>query len=159
MKTINLCLVSCAFLISSCAGVKFYSDSNLKRSSESGLVIYSPKPYILKTVYKDSAKIAVIYLPDIKCPRYIKFKSGVGTADLKINLTNGYVSTYGLNIDTKIPETITSTVGLISSISELTKEFETEQKDMSTPYFQLYEIAVDPSDKTTIILKEVELKK
>jgi hypothetical protein len=169
MKTIKLCLISCVFLLSSCAGVKFYSDQNLK--SETGLIVYPPKPYILETVYRtypnpdndsyfnDTINISYIYLADIKNPIYIKQISGIGTSDLQIDQSTGFLKSYNLNVDTKIPETINAITGAVTGVITKNKNMALDNIAPKTvAFFKLYEITLDPNDKTRTILREVKLE-
>ncbi|WP_321435904.1 hypothetical protein [uncultured Bacteroides sp.] len=169
MKTINLCFISCAFLLSSCAGVKFYSDQNLK--SETGLIVYPPRPYILETVYRtypnskddsyfnDTINVSHIYLADIKNPIYIKQISGIGTSDLQIDQSSGFLKSYGLSIDTKIPETINSISAAATGVLKSVRILEENAKSPRTEaFFKLYEITIDPNDKTRTILREVKIE-
>ncbi len=115
----------CALFISanilpSCAGIKLYKDENMK--TETGLKFYYPKAYVLIENYpsKDvNQKSSIIYLPDLKNPIYAKTRSGIGSADLKVDYENGYLKSFGLITDSKIPESISSIAGLATAIAAL----------------------------------------
>lgn len=170
MKAIYFLLGS-FFLLSSCATVKFYSDATLK--TETGIKMYSAKPYLLvvhtkkapEKAAEDSltTQVSIIYLPDLRHPTYVKQKPGIGTSDLKITLQNGILTSYGLTTDTKIPDIITATTGLVSGLASagnLLKmspgtSMESPEK-VEKPYFELYEFIVDQDNRVT--LQQVEVK-
>ncbi len=171
MKAINFLLGS-LFLLSSCSSVKFYSDSILK--TETGIKMYSAKPYLLvdhtKSVSKTTStdtlltEIRIIYLPDLRHPIYVKQNPGIGTSDLKISLSNGVLTSYGLTTDTKIPDIITASTGLISglaaagNISKMKNgQINESSENIEKSYFELYEFIVDQDN--TIKLQRVEIKK
>jgi hypothetical protein len=145
-KISNLLLLSgILLLISSCATVKFYQDPALKK--ETGLKVYAPKPYLLveyqgtKTV---SLKTSIVYLPDLSDPQYIRIKPGIGSAALKLELTNGVLTSYGLTTDTKIPEVLAKVTDLLTkstaSIASLTSN--KTEAEPGQPAFELYEIII-----------------
>ena len=133
MKIVKISLMGCLLLFCYCATVKFYDDKNLK--TETGIKFYSAKPYLLvehmlktsfNTANKNKAvtiytlvKTSVIFLPDLLGPQYIKFRPGIGTSDLKINLNNSILTSYGLTTDTKIPETLSSIAGMITNLDSI----------------------------------------
>jgi hypothetical protein len=170
MKAIHFLLGS-LFLLSSCATVKFYSDPTLK--TETGIKIYSAKPYLLvdhtKKISKNASsdslttQVSIIYLPDLRNPIYVKQTSGIGTSDLKITLQNGILTSYGLTTDTKIPDTITAATGLISGLTaaenvlKVNPGTNTESPEkIEKPYFELYEFIVNQDN--TINLQQVKVK-
>jgi len=115
MKTNLFSIVTLTFILSGCATVKFYSDKELTK--ESGVEFYSPKPYLIveRNPAKDvSMKMTIVYLPDFNNPKYAKLSPGFGTSDLKLSLENGIITSYGINSDSKIPETLTAISGLVS---------------------------------------------
>lgn len=118
----NLLSLLILFLISSCATVKFYEDANLTK--ESGIEFYSSKPYLLveRKPAKDIAiKSTIIYLPDMVSPKYAKLKPGFGSSDLKLNLSNGIITSYGVVTDSKVPETITALTGVLGTTGTTAK--------------------------------------
>ena len=132
-----------ASLLSSCATVKFYSDGELKK--ETGLRVYSPKPFLLveydatKTV---NLKTSIVYLPDFSDPQYIRIRPGIGSANLKLELTNGMLTAYGLTTDTKIPETLGKVTDLLTkSTSAVTDAIRSKTfPEPGQPAFELYQI-------------------
>jgi hypothetical protein len=159
-KDLIIYLFGCIFLLSSCSAVKFYSDSTLK--TETGIKIYTAKPYILVTQVKDSTTAKVIYLPDLINPQYVKLKSGIGTSNLSLTLANGILTSYGLSTDTKIPETITSATGLLTELVTAIKGDTIVDKNASKPVikrpdFELYEFI--PDKDNTVKLQKVTINK
>jgi len=168
MKTVKIALLGLFCLLNSCASVKFYSDAAVK--NETGIKVYTSKPYLLveynipissdaskkgKTISSDSltVKTTMVYLPDMGNPQYIKFRSGIGSSDLKLSLSNSVLTSYGLTADTKIPDTITALTGLVTGVitkasaPAITKSDEKgkDQTGLSAeqkPGFELYEIIV-----------------
>ncbi|MEL6719678.1 MAG: hypothetical protein AAFO82_16725 [Bacteroidota bacterium] len=121
---VNLLSLLILTLLSSCATVKFYDDAEL--SKESGIEFYSAKPYLLveRKLAKDIAlKSTIIYLPDMGKPKYAKLKPGFGSSDLKLSLSNGIITSYGVTSDSKIPETITALTGVLGATGTTYKSF------------------------------------
>ncbi len=110
-------------LLSACARWEFSEDQHM-RGEEVGLKTWPPKPYLLvsRTGNKDKpVEISVVYLPDLAHPVYVKPRTGYGSANLTIALTNGMVTSVGQTTDTKIPETITALGSFASSATSLAK--------------------------------------
>lgn len=137
-------------LFASCANVKFYSDASL--SDETGIKIYTPKPYLLVEHNPTDSikhKSTIIYLPDLNSAQYAKFVSGFGKADFNIALENGYLKTYGIVTDTNIPETITSLSELITSLKSADTQTSNEKEkknpiaEEAKPAFELFEIKMN----------------
>ena len=134
-----------SLLLTSCASVKFYNDESLK--NETGLKIYSPKPYLLveyQTAKTGSVKTSIVYLPDLLNPQYIKWKPGIGSSALKLELNNGILTSYGLNTDTKMPETLGKITDLLTkSTSSIADAIRTQAEEgPGQPVFELYEIVL-----------------
>jgi len=158
MKKLIILFLGCIFLFSSCSTVKFFSDSTLK--TETGIKVYSAKPYLLVTSVKDSLTAKVIYLPDLANPQYVKLKSGIGTSNLSLTLTDGILRSYGLSTDTKIPETITAVTGLVTELATDIKGFTNNDKlspksPIKNTVFELYEFMLDKDN--TVKLQKVEI--
>lgn len=149
MKKLNieffLCFSVIFVLTTSCATVKFYQDPGLK--IETGLRIYSPKPYLMveyqgtKTV---SLKTSIVYLPDLSAPQYIRIRPGLGSSALKLELTNGILSAYGLTTDTKIPETLGKVTDLLTKSTASVADIMRNKTDAEPgqPAVELYEIII-----------------
>lgn len=115
MKSITY--LSLILLFSSCAGIKFYDDKDSK--NEIGLKYYQQKPFLL-VEYNPSkdvkVKSTIIYLPDLQNPDYVKQKRGFGSSDLKMELENGMLKSFGSTYDSKVPETVTGVGSLATGI-------------------------------------------
>jgi hypothetical protein len=153
---LSLLLLAMLALLSGCATVKFYNDASLK--NETGLRFYSPKPYLLveylgtKTV---NLKTSIFYLPDLEDPQYIRIKPGIGSSALKLELSNGILTSYGLTTDTKMPETLGKITDLLtkstSSIADVVKNKTEAEQDQ--PVFELYEIVVSDGQTKLVRVK------
>jgi len=98
----RLWLSLCVFL-AACAHIDF--------TSERGLLYYEPRPYLYVVTAPDCSQSAtVISLPGTS--RHLRFVPGYGSADLKVELSNGVITSAGQNTDAKLPDTITALVGL-----------------------------------------------
>jgi hypothetical protein len=156
VKTIALKTLFVIFAVlfaTSCASVKFYTDESLKK--ETGLCVYPPKPYLLvehgtsKTV---NLKATIVYLPDLTEPRFLRFRPGIGSSSVKVELEDGMLKSYGLTTDTKVPETIDKLSSLFSrsasAIGDLTNNKTAEASESSD--FELYEIVME-GGKTRLV--------
>jgi hypothetical protein len=95
-----------------CAGLTFNAGPQ-----PGALTYYEPKPYLLVTVGKDCAYTAsVVSLPGPR--RSVGFKSGLGSADLSMQLQNGMIVSVGQKTDTQIPQTLTAITGLATAASK-----------------------------------------
>ncbi|TDN87057.1 hypothetical protein DET49_11411 [Salegentibacter sp. 24] len=163
-KKILLIIGLCVFLNTGCSSVQYTNPSGEKTA---GILTYPPKPYILvergytetegdsETSVKGEIKVSLISLPDTEKPLYLKQKSGLGSTELNLTLENGMIKTYGSKADTKIPETITSVAGLISSISGIGTPQSEADKEGKSPTFELYEINMEDSK---LVLTKVEIQ-
>ena len=62
----------------------------------------------------------IIYLPDLRDKYGIKINPGFGKSETKVTLENGWkLTSLAENTDTKVPETITATAGLVSAVGSL----------------------------------------
>jgi hypothetical protein len=141
-----------------CAGVKIYSDSNLKHPT--AVQFHYAKPFLLveHNANKDgTTKTTIVYLPDQSETYYAKMVSGLGNSDLKIAFENGSIASLGTSSDNKILLSTGSLSSLISDLAKMPNTSPNELKNYSTePLLELYEIVI--SDGKTI-LKKVEWKK
>ncbi len=100
VKSVCVLLVS---VLSGCAHLDFGDDK--------GLAYYDAKPYLFVSTTTECVTTAtIIAMPESK--REVKFKSGYGSADLSVNLSNGMITSVNQKTDTQIPATITSIAGL-----------------------------------------------
>jgi hypothetical protein len=117
MKNAFLKLISGIFILAftGCSSVQFYSNSEL--SKKSGLKYYTLKPYLQverETLNNSIVKATILYLPDLENPHYIAIKDGIGSKKLDVKLTDGSISTFGLDSDPKIAESIAALTSLVS---------------------------------------------
>jgi len=90
-------------LLAGCAHIDF--------TSERGLLYYEPRPYLYVVTAPDCSQTAtVVSLPGAS--RHLRFVPGYGSADLKVELSNGIITSAGQNTDTKLPDTITALAAL-----------------------------------------------
>jgi hypothetical protein len=110
--------VVAALQLGGCASLKFYPDKDMKRS-EVGLKSYYAKPYVL--VARDGTQkvtsVNIVYLPDLANPVYAKARSGYGSSNLTLAFSNGMITNFGQQVDTKIPESVTSLGGLVTALA------------------------------------------
>lgn len=164
----SIAIIIVSLFSCSCAGVKLYKDSDLK--SQTGLKVYNSKPFLLVEFnsHNDTPlKSSIVFLPDLTQPTYAKVIRGIGSNDLKINLTDGMLTSYGVTTDSKLPELLTSLTGVTGGVGSLIKDLATARRDSANavgrrqpsekPYFILYEVQISESGET--ILKEVRKEK
>jgi len=125
-------------LLTGCAArIDIYDNYRLD-GDPTGIKFYYPKAYVLVsyTGLKDNPiKTEIVYLPDLKIPRYALLKPGFGASNLKLSFSNGMLTGIGQESDTKISETVSSFGGLIPGVESL------ENISTSTlPRFELYEL-------------------
>src|SRR5262249_45730572 len=72
-------------------------------------------PYLLVSKSKDGATATIFYLKDPKSIMYAQQHQGWGTANFTMSLSNGVLSAYGMQTDSKGPETIAAVSSLLSS--------------------------------------------
>lgn len=100
-------LAGLAVLAGGCAGVKFYSDGEVKH--ETGIRFYTAKPYLLVRrtgAAEKPVEIEIVQLPDLGKPSYAKFKPGWGSHDISLKFENGILTEYSQTADTTGADTI-----------------------------------------------------
>ena len=128
MKNAFLKLITGLFILAftGCTSVKFYSDAGLTKKS--GLKYYTVKPYLQverETVNNSIIKATILYLPDLENPQFIAVKDGLGSKKLDVKLSDGAITTFGMETDPKIAESI-------SALSSLVSKTATALSDLST---------------------------
>jgi len=104
-----------------------------------GLTYYDPKSYLFVSTTKECVSTAsVVLLPESK--KTLVFKSGYGSSELSVTLTNGMITTVGQKTDTKIPETLTAIASLGTAALGLKTRAETDKQIICTPAATLYPI-------------------
>jgi hypothetical protein len=117
MKNVFLKLISGVFILAftGCTSVQFYSNSELTKKS--GLKYYTVKPCLQverETVNNNIVKATIFYLPDLENPQYIAMKDGLGSKKLDLKLADGSITTFGMETDPKIAESIAALASLVS---------------------------------------------
>ena len=150
-------------LLTGCATVKIFSDAGLK--NETGLRFYTLKPYLLVEYLAEkdkTVKTSVIYLPDLSDPQFMVLKPGVGSSELKMAFKNSALESYGVAVDSQLPESMEAFAAMLSKSAYAAQAFEgappyasSEEGELPTDpgsSFRLFEIITGPSGST---LKEV----
>ena len=128
MKNALIKIASCVFILAfvGCSPVKFYSNGELTK--QSGFKYYTVKPYL--QVERDQAtynivKATILYLPDLENPQYIAIKDGLGSRKLDLKLTDGTITTLGLDTDPLIAETLTAISNVVSKTASAVTDLST----------------------------------
>jgi hypothetical protein len=162
MKTALIKFVTGILILSfpGCSPVRFYSDSGLKKST--GFKYYTSKPYLQverDPVSSNIVKMTVLYLPDLENPAYIAIKDGLGSRKLDIKLTEGKITTLGMDTDPLIAETVTALGNTVSKISASVADLSTVKgvpPSAGNPTVtELYDIIITNG---TTSLKRIEVK-
>jgi hypothetical protein len=97
-----------ALMVSGCAGLQFDNDSNAP-----GALFFDPMPVVQVACDKDGVSVAsVLVLPDPSKPHHVKAVSGWGSAKTNVAFSNGMLTSFGQETDTKIPETLNAITNL-----------------------------------------------
>jgi hypothetical protein len=67
-----------------------------------------------ETVNNTIVKATILYLPDLENPQYIAMKDGLGSKNLDLKLSDGVITTFGMETDPKIAESIAALAALVS---------------------------------------------
>lgn len=122
VRHMAIALVLLAIGLAGCSRLTFYPDPAMKQD-EVGLKAYYSKPYIL--IARDGTakvtSVSVVYLPDLEHPVYARAISGYGSANLTLAFSNGMITSFGQQTDSKIPETLTALGGLDTAIATARK--------------------------------------
>lgn len=115
----SLCCISLLTSLCSCASVEFYKDEAL--TERTALQYFRAKPHLLvsRTGPDDDASASIQYLPDFDHPTYIKFIPGIGSHNFKTDLSNGMLTSFGQEGDTKIADVLASVAGLVTARAAL----------------------------------------
>lgn len=110
-KAFSIGVIGC--VLSGCSGLEFH------RAPQEGALTYRDSiPYMFVSTTPECVTTAsVVSVPGAE--RSVAFKSGYGTADLSIAMSNGMITTVGQKTDTKVPETITAVAGLAKEVGGL----------------------------------------
>lgn len=162
MKPLYVVLAIMVSLLSSCAGVKLYSDSNL--SQRTALEMHYAKPFLFvpRNPNDSTRTVQIVYLPDLTKTAYAKQVRGLGAANLQVKLTNGYLDSYGLEQDSKIPETITAVTGVLTAVLGAAAKSAPRASGMAETSIgdSLWVVyALEANSDTTMIFRQVSFKK
>lgn len=156
--TVFAAIVVAYLVLSGCATVKIYSDSELKK--ETGLRFYTLKPYLLveyMSEKENTVKTTIVYLPDLSSPQFMMVKSGIGASEVKMGFNNSALESYGVVADSKLPDSMEAFAAVLSKSAYATQAFSspapqgTVDQEQGTP-FRLYEILSTPAGT---VLREV----
>jgi hypothetical protein len=161
MKNALFKLVTGVFFLAftGCTSVQFYSNPEL--SKKSGLKYYSVKPYLQverETVNNSVVKTTVLYLPDLENPQYVAVKDGLGSKKLDIKFTDGSISTFGMDSDAKIAESVAALAALVSKSTTAITDLSTLKGvpgASQATIIELYEIKMKEG---TTHLSKIEIK-
>ena len=127
-----------------CAGVNLYSDASLQ--TKAGIPIFAAKPYLLVVHTGSTEKpieVTVVHLRDTERVVYAVPRSGFGTSNLQVSLSNGQLTSFGQITDSKIPELIDSISGFITARADAREKSKDRAQTESVGVFELYEIIQD----------------
>lgn len=137
-------LVTTSMLATGCAHLEFPED-------DKGLPYFEPLPYMLITTTPECVTTGtVVMIPGER--KIVELKSGYGSSELSVTLTNGMISAVGQKTDTKVPETVTAMAALATATA-LAKE----EKPKCKPSAILYPIrngTVDVSGGTVFPISQ-----
>lgn len=108
-------------VVAGCAGADVYTDKELKHKT--GLPFYMAKPYLLvtRTGSNASVNVDVIYLPDLEHPLYAAQRVGIGKAKLTVKMTDGKLTEFVADADSKAAEFTGALTAGLKSIAEALK--------------------------------------
>jgi hypothetical protein len=161
MKNVFLKLISGVFILTftGCTSVQFYSNSELTKKS--GLKYYTVKPYLQverETVNNNIVKATILYLPDLENPQYIAMKDGLGSKKLDLKLADGSITTFGMETDPKIAESIAALATLVSKSATAITDLSTLKVipgSATTTITELYDIVMTNGITS---VKKIEVK-
>lgn len=147
MKNALIKIVTGIFILAftGCSPVKFYSNAELTK--QAGFKYYTVKPYL--QVERDQTtnnivKATILYLPDLENPQYVAIKDGLGSRKLDLKLTDGTITTLGLDTDPLIAETLTALGNIASKTASAVTDLATLKgvppTAASTTITELYDI-------------------
>jgi hypothetical protein len=151
-----------AVLLAGCAGFEFYENPELK-GPETGMKFYTPKPYLLVGRVGGTEKpvdISVVYLPDLSKPVYAKARSGWGSSNLTMSLSDGRITQFGQQVDNNAAQSLTALQSLITALggggpsAALAMRANAGDGNEKPTEFSLYEIDTTTSPAT---LREVRI--
>lgn len=129
MKRFCLLTIALIFVIG-CARVEIERITS-ENPYKKGVRFYRPHPYFLVTKNKEgNLQGTICWLPDKKEEYMINVKSGIGVAETKFTLENGWnLTQFGETQDAKSPEMINALAGTLRGVAGIleTKEMRKEE--------------------------------
>jgi hypothetical protein len=117
MKRFSL-LAVVLFVVIGCARVEIERITP-ENPYKKGIRFYRPHPYFLVTKDREgNLQGSICWLPDKKEEYMIKVRSGIGAAETKFTLENGWnLTQFGETQDAKAPEMIDALTGTLKGVS------------------------------------------
>lgn len=162
MKNVLIKILSGVFLLAftACSPVKFYSNAELTK--QSGFKYYSVKPYLQverDLTSNNVVKATILYLPDLENPQYVAIKDGLGSRKLDLKITDGTITTLGLDTDPLIAETLTALGNTLAKTADAVTDLSTLKgitpKAASSTITELYDIVMTNGITS---VKKIEVK-
>lgn len=115
-RLLALGLVSFTLTVTACSRVEV-TKLQTQDNQLSGVRFYRPWPYLARYQGKDGGCTdSIVFLPDLEQEYVVRWYSGMGSVDAKMNLENGWnLVSFGQTRDTKIPETIAAVSGILKT--------------------------------------------
>lgn len=117
---------------------------------------YPVKPFIQLERETETGRIVkstLLNLPDLSNPQYMAVKRGPGAAKADIKLSDGVLTTFGVEYDPILPETVEALATLVSKTAAAAEDINsikgTPSLKSATNTIELYEVVIT-SDKTTL---------
>jgi hypothetical protein len=107
-----------AVMVGGCARFEIYDNAALT-GNETGIKFYTPKPYVLVGRVGGTSKpveVSIVYLPDLSKPYYAKARSGWGSSNLTMKLSDGRITEFGQQVDSGGAATISSIASLATAL-------------------------------------------
>ncbi len=146
MKRISYFICAAFVLLNGCASVeitKITKDNPYKE----GIRFYRPYPYLLITKAKqpENLECKIVYLPNMSEEYVVRVKPGLGSADAKLTLQDGWSLTqFGETRESNSAEMITALTSSLPGLKEFLKM--TQEEELSPG---LYAFAFD--EKTGLV--------
>lgn len=112
------------FTLMSCKQVHYYTlekDTNgtITINKEQGLKFYYPKPYLLVEKTDTTLTSKIIYLPDLENPTYVHKPPSLRKNTVNLTLSNGILTNLGDISESQLPEVLSSTAAILTSVATL----------------------------------------
>ena len=122
MRRSQWLLALALFSFVGCAHLDIHKTIDQDNPKEYGLRFYRPRPYLLVTLSDKGCTPSIIQLPDYSQEYILHPYYWLGSLTFKPTLTDGWnLTAFDSTVDTKIPDTINSLVGLMKTAAEIAK--------------------------------------